>query len=47
MDITSFNDLLVVAREQPDPQRLLFVFVASGVAADAPRAQKVRHERGE
>ncbi|MER1967860.1 ribonucleotide reductase subunit alpha [Castellaniella sp. GW247-6E4] len=47
MDITCFDDLLVAARGQPDPQRLLFVFVDSALPADASAAQKAAHARGE
>lgn len=47
MDITCFDDLLQAARLQPEPQRLLFVFAASGVPADATAAQKDSHARGE
>ncbi len=47
MEITSFDDLLQAARQQPEPQRLLFVFAASGVPDDATPAQKASHARGE
>ncbi|MFT0532039.1 ribonucleotide reductase subunit alpha [Castellaniella hirudinis] len=47
MDITCFDDLLAAARQQPEPQRLLFVFAASGVPDDATVAQKASHARGE
>ncbi|WP_322995753.1 ribonucleotide reductase subunit alpha [Castellaniella sp.] len=47
MDITCFNDLLQAARQQPEPQRLLFVFASSGVPDDATAAQKASHARGE
>lgn len=47
MDITCFDDLLQAARLQPEPQRLLFVFAASGVPSDATAAQKDSHARGE
>ncbi len=47
MDITCFDDLLEAARRQPEPQRLLFVFVASTVPPDATAAQKAAHARGE
>ncbi|MGB6006598.1 ribonucleotide reductase subunit alpha [Castellaniella sp.] len=47
MDITCFDDLLQAARLQPEPQRLLFVFAASGVPDDATPAQKASHARGE
>ena len=35
MDITTFDDLLLAARQQPDPQRLLLVF-AGALAGQAP-----------
>ena len=41
MNITRFDDLLRSAREQSEPQRLLFVFTSAGVPDDAtpePRA---------
>ncbi len=47
MDITCFDDLLAAARRQPNPQRLLFVFVASAVSGDSTAAQKAAHARGE
>ncbi len=47
MSITSFNDLLRAATEQPEPQRLLFVFATAGVDADATAEQKARFERGQ
>ncbi|MGB6243033.1 MAG: ribonucleotide reductase subunit alpha [Castellaniella sp.] len=47
MNITCFDDLLRAARQQPEPQRLLFVFAASGVPDDATPAQKASHARGE
>ncbi|MBV2182497.1 ribonucleotide reductase subunit alpha [Castellaniella sp. MT123] len=47
MEITCFDDLLQAARQQPEPQRLLFVFASSGVPDDATAAQKDSHARGE
>ena len=47
MSLTSFDDLLRFAREQPDPQRLLFVFAAAGIPDDATLAQRARFEAGE
>lgn len=47
MDIASFADLLVAARSQREPQRLLFVFARAGLPADATPEQKARHARGE
>lgn len=47
MDITCFDDLLQAARQQSEPQRLLFVFATSSVPEDATAAQKASHARGE
>ncbi len=47
MNIASFEDLLRVAAEQPEPQRLLFVFATAGVDADATAEQKSRFEAGQ
>ena len=46
MTIASFDDLLRAAAEQPEPQRLLFVFATAGVDADATAEQKARFEAG-
>ena len=46
MTIASFDDLLRAATEQPEPQRLLFVFATAGVDADATPEQKARFEAG-
>lgn len=40
MDISSFSDLLVAARAQPEPQRLLFVFCAAELPDDATEGQR-------
>lgn len=45
--ISSFDDLLRSAREQAQPQRLLFVFVAAGLPDDATADQRARFEAGE
>ena len=42
MDISSFDDLLHAARLQPEPQRLLFVFVGVELPDDATPAQRAR-----
>jgi hypothetical protein len=42
MLLTSFDDLLRVARDQPQPQRLLFVFAGASLPADADEEQR-RH----
>lgn len=47
MTIASFDDLLRAAAEQPEPQRLLFVFAAAGVDADATAEQRARFEAGQ
>lgn len=47
MDISHFDDLLRAARAQPEPQRLLFVFVGAELPADATPAQRARFEAGE
>jgi hypothetical protein len=40
LHVSSFGDLLREAREQKDVQRLLFVFVAAGVPANASTAHQ-------
>ena len=47
MTIENFDDLLRAATEQPEPQRLLFVFATAGVDADATQEQKARYEAGQ
>lgn len=47
MDISSFDDLLLAARQQPEPQRLLFVFTGVELPADATPAQRARFEAGQ
>ncbi len=47
MDISSFDDLLHAARLQPEPQRLLFVFVGVELPDDATPAQRARFEQGQ
>ena len=47
MTIANFDDLLRAATEQPEPQRLLFVFATAGVDADATAEQKARFEAGQ
>jgi len=46
MIISTFDDLLRAAREQADPQRLLFVFAKAGVPDDATREQREHFEVG-
>ena len=45
--ISSFDDLLRAAREQPEPQRLLFVFAAAELPDDCTPEQRARFEAGE
>ena len=47
MPIASFDDLLRSAREQGEPQRLLFVFTSAGVPDDATPEQRARFEAGQ
>ena len=47
MDISSFDDLLRAAREQAEPQRLLFVFAAAELPGDSTPEQRARFEAGE
>jgi hypothetical protein len=46
MDITSFDDLLLAARQQRAPQQLLFVFAGAELPADANDAQRADYEAG-
>jgi len=47
VDISSFDDLLMAARTQPEPQRLLFVFAGAELPDDATPEQRARFEQGE
>jgi hypothetical protein len=47
MHISSFDDLLVAARGQPQPQRLLFVFAGAELADDSTPEQRAAFEAGE
>lgn len=47
MNIVSFDDLLVAARAQSQPQRLLFVFAAVELPDDATPAERANFERGQ
>jgi hypothetical protein len=40
MSLTTFEDLLNAARQQPQPQRLLFVFAGAELPDDASPAQR-------
>jgi hypothetical protein len=47
MDESHFGFLLHAAKTQPEPQRLLFVFAAAMLPADANADQQARFEAGE
>jgi hypothetical protein len=47
VSISSFDDLLRAAREQPEPQRLLFVFAGAELPGDSTPEQRARFEAGE
>lgn len=47
IEIDNFESLLQAARDQPEPQRLLFVFVQTVLPKDADDAQAQRFEAGE
>jgi hypothetical protein len=47
MNISHFDDLLLAARRQPLPQRLLFVFTASELPDDSTPEQRAEFESGE
>lgn len=47
MSLHDFSGLLEAAHTQHEPQRLLFVFAAAELPADATAAEKQRFERGE
>lgn len=47
MNISSFNDLLTAARQQPEPQRLLFVFAAAELPEDSTPEQAARYAAGQ
>ena len=47
MTISNFDDLLRSAREQAQPQRLLFVFTAAGMPDDATPEQRTRFQAGQ
>jgi hypothetical protein len=47
VSIRSFDDFLNIARREPDPQRLLFVFVGAELPEAATAAQIVAFERNE
>lgn len=47
MNISTFDDLLAAARQQPEPQRLLFVFASAELPADSSPDQAARFEAGQ
>ena len=47
MNISHFNDLLAAARQQPQAQRLLFVFAGATLPAHATTEQRAAFEAGE
>jgi hypothetical protein len=47
MMLASFDDLLHAARQQPQPQRLLFVFAGASLPADADPIQRERFSAGQ
>ena len=47
MIISSFDDLLRAAREQPESQRLLFVFADAVLPEDSTPEQRARFEAGQ
>ncbi len=47
MTLKYFSDLLAMARQQPEPQRLLLVFASAELPVDADAAQRDAHARGE
>jgi hypothetical protein len=47
MNISTFDDLLRAAREQADPQRLLFVFTNAVLPDDSTPEQRARFESGQ
>lgn len=47
MNILNFNDLLVAARQQPQPQLLLFVFAQAELPEDASAEQRRRFTAGQ
>jgi hypothetical protein len=47
MNISSFDDLLRAAREQPQPQRLLFVFANAELPDDCTPEQRAQFQQGQ
>ena len=46
-EITDFDSFLAVARQQAEPQRLLFVLVKTVLPEDATETEKARFEAGQ
>lgn len=46
MNISSFDDLLLAARQQPQPQRLLFVFAGAELPEDSTPEQRADFQAG-
>ena len=46
LSIASFDDLLRAARQQPEPQRLLFVFACVELPGDSTPEQRARFAQG-
>jgi hypothetical protein len=47
VNISTFEDLLRAAREQPEPQRLLFVFAGAVLPDESTPEQRARFEAGD
>jgi hypothetical protein len=47
MNIANFDDLLQAARQQREPQQLLFVFAGAELPAGASEEQRAHYEAGE
>lgn len=47
MNIATFDDLLLAARHQTEPQRLLLVFASAELPADSTPEQAARFEAGQ
>jgi hypothetical protein len=46
LNISTFDDLLRAARQQPEPQRLLFVFAGAELPEDSTPEQRRRFDAG-
>jgi len=46
MNISTFEDLLLAARQQPEPQRLLLVFAGASLSTEATPAERAAFEAG-